>query len=231
VRRTETRGKRGLLHGVNWLMKLYLFEHCSLCFRVRMTAALKRVHLQEECVLDDDTETMVGLVGKRQIPILVKDDGEPILESMDMVKFIDGHGEPVLSGPERSDIGVWAEQVVPKATPLTWPRYPLLALPEFGTVAALDHYLLRKRKVIGDFVELRANTRHFINELIPHLELLDRLIESPHAINGTVSMDDIRVLPLLRSMAVVRGLQLPRKVCAYFETMMARVGYRPLPQV
>jgi glutaredoxin 2 len=212
-------------------MKLYLFEHCSLCFRVRMTAALKRVHLQEECVLDDDTETMVGLVGKRQIPILVKDDGEPMLESMDMVKFIDGHGEPVLSGPERSDIGVWAEQVVPKATPLTWPRYPLLALPEFGTVAALDHYLLRKRKVIGDFVELRANTRHFINELIPHLELLDRLIESPQAINGTVSMDDIRVLPLLRSMAVVKDLQLPRKVCAYFETMMARVGYRPLPQV
>ena len=106
MQRTETRGKRGLLHGVKLPMKLYLFEHCSLCFRVRMTAALKRVHLQEACVLDDDTETMVGLVGKRQIPILVKDDGEPMLESMDMVKFIDGHGEPVLSGPERSEIGV-----------------------------------------------------------------------------------------------------------------------------
>ncbi len=28
-------------------MKLYLFEHCSICFRVRMAAALKRLHLQE----------------------------------------------------------------------------------------------------------------------------------------------------------------------------------------
>ena len=36
-------------------MRLYLFEHCSLCFRVRMTAALKRRHLQESVVRDDDS--------------------------------------------------------------------------------------------------------------------------------------------------------------------------------
>jgi len=58
-------------------MRLYLFEHCSLCFRVRMIAALKRMHLQETVVLEDDSETMVSLVGKRQVPILVKDDGIP----------------------------------------------------------------------------------------------------------------------------------------------------------
>ena len=37
-------------------MRLYMFEHCSLCFRVRMTAALKGVHLQERVVLDDDSD-------------------------------------------------------------------------------------------------------------------------------------------------------------------------------
>jgi glutaredoxin 2 len=42
-------------------MKLYMFEHCSLCFRVRMAAALKGLHLQEAPVLDDDTETMTYL--------------------------------------------------------------------------------------------------------------------------------------------------------------------------
>ena len=45
-------------------MRLYMFEHCSLCFRVRMTAALKKLDLQETVVLDDDTDTMVGLVSK-----------------------------------------------------------------------------------------------------------------------------------------------------------------------
>jgi glutaredoxin 2 len=184
-----------------------MFEHCSLRFRVRMAAALKRLHLQETVVLDDDTDTMVGLVGKRVIPILVKDDGQPMLESMHMVT------------------------IVAKTGPLTMPRYPLLGLPEFATIAALDHYKLRKHSAFGDFGELRANTRAYLKELMPDLEQLDRLIESPTAVNGKVSRDDIRVLPLLRSAAVVKGLRFPRKVRDYFETMMDLIGYQPLPVV
>ena len=156
-------------------MRLYLFEHCSLCFRVRMIAALKRMHLQETVVLEDDSETMVSLVGKRQVPILVKDDGNSMLESMDMVRYIDSLGDAVLTGKERPEIAAWADRVPPKTALLTWPRYPLLGLPEFATIAAVDHYNLRKRKAVGDFVELRANTRRYIGDLLPDLEQLDRL--------------------------------------------------------
>jgi glutaredoxin 2 len=212
-------------------MRLYLFEHCSLCFRVRMTAALKRAHLQEAVVLDDDSATMIDLAGKRVIPILVKDDGAPMLESMDMVAHIEGLGAPVLTGPERGEIAAWAERAVEKTAPLTMPRYPLLGLPEFSTVAARDHYIMRKYKTYGDFTALRAKTREQIDALIPELETLDRLIESPDAVNGALSRDDVRVLPLLRSAAVVKTLRFPRKVQDYFETMMTRIGYAPLPAV
>ena len=131
---------------------------------------------------------------------------------MDMVAYVDGQGERVLTGPQRGEIVGWADKVVAKTAPLTMPRYPLLGLPEFDTIAALDHYNLRKRKAFGDFVELRANTRHHIEELMPDLEELDRLIESPLAVNGKLSLDDIRVLPLLRSAAIVKGLRFPQKV-------------------
>ena len=212
-------------------MRLYLFEHCSVCFRVRMTAALKHLHLQETVLLDDDSETMIGLAGKRIVPILVKDDGRPMLESMDMVGHIDNLGPPVLTGPQRREIAAWADSVVAKTHPLTWPRYPLLGLPEFGTVAARDHYVVRKRKSLGDLVEVRAKTREQLDALMPELETLDRLIESPMAVNGQLSLDDVRVLPLLRSAAVVKGLRFPKKVREYFENMMARVGYQPLPAI
>jgi glutaredoxin 2 len=66
---------------------------------------------------------------------------------------------------------------------------------------------------------------------MPDLEELDRLIESPLAVNGKLSLDDIRVLPLLRSAAVVKGLRFPQKVRDYFESMMSRIGYQPLPAV
>jgi len=212
-------------------VRLYLFEHCSLCFRVRMIAALKRLHLQETVVLDDDSETMIALAGKRVIPILVKNDGAPMLESMEMVADVDGIGEQLLTGPERGALGAWAERVLAKLPPLTQPRYPLLGLPEFASVAASDHYHLRKRKTLGDFVELRANTRQHIGKLVPDLEELDGLIQSPLAINGVLSLDDIRVLPLLRSAGVVKGLRFPSKVRDYFETMMNHIGYPPLPAV
>jgi glutaredoxin 2 len=212
-------------------MRLYLFEHCSICFRVRMAAALKRLHLQETVVLEDDSETMIKLVGKRVVPILVKDDGQPMLESMDMVAHIDSLGAPILVGPQRVDLAVWASATADKTAPLTWPRYPLLGLPEFGTIAAHDHYVVRKRKRLGDLVELRAKTREYIDALMPNLETLDRVIESPTALNGTLSLDDIRVLPLLRSAAVVKGLRFPQRVREYFESMMSRIGYQPLPAI
>ncbi len=212
-------------------MKLYMFEHCSLCFRVRMAAALKGAHLQEVAVLDDDTAVMTRLAGKRVVPILVRDDGEPMLESMDIVKYIDRQGDPVLTGPEREEVTSWAEAVIQRTAPLTAPRYPLLGLPEFATAAALDHYQLRKRKLLGDFAGLLANTRSYITALMPELERLGRMIESPGAVNGTLSLDDIRVLPLLRSAAVVKALQMPAGVRLYFETMMARIGYAPLPAI
>jgi glutaredoxin 2 len=212
-------------------VRLYLFEHCSLCFRVRMAAALKRLHLQETVVLEDDSETMVNLVGKRVIPILVKDDGQPMLESMDMVAHIESQGAPIFTGPQRSEIATWASAAADKTALLTWPRYPLLGLPEFSTIAAHDHYVVRKQNSMGDLVALRARTRELIDVLMPDLEKLDAMIEKPDAMNGALSLDDIRVLPLLRSAAVVKGLHFPHKVRDYFETMMSRIGYRPLPAI
>jgi glutaredoxin 2 len=44
-------------------VKLYMREHCSLCFRVHVIAAFKG--LKEAVVPDDDDETMIALVGKR----------------------------------------------------------------------------------------------------------------------------------------------------------------------
>jgi len=212
-------------------MKLYMFEHCSLCFRVRMAAALKGLHLQEVPVIDDDTETMTKLVGKRVIPILIKNNGEPMLESMDMVQYIEAQGEPLFVGPVRAEVAALAEAVTARTAPLTMPRYPLLGLPEFATVAALSHYQIRKRQVFGDFTELLARTRGLISELMPELDALDRIIESPAAINGALSLDDIRVLPLLRSAPVVKGLRFPSRVRGYFEAMMDRTGHRPLPVI
>jgi|SRR5215813_13222563 len=51
---------------------------------------------------------------------------------------------------------------------------------------------------------------------LAEFDALNDLIEAPDAINGTLSFDDVRVLPLLRSAAVVKGLHFPHEVRTYF---------------
>jgi glutaredoxin 2 len=137
----------------------------------------------------------------------------------------------MLTGPERSEIAVWSERIAPKAAPLTQSRYPLLGLPEFGSAAARAHYHARKRSTLGDLDELLADTKRYLGELMPDLQQIDRMVESQRAINGALSLDDVRVLPVLRSLAVVEELRFPERLRNYFETMMALVAARPLPAV
>ena len=171
------------------------------------------------------------LVGRRVIPILIKDGGSAMLESMDMVDHIDAERAPVLTGDERPEIGNIADRLLKTTPPQTMPRHPLLPLPEFATVTARDHFIVCKQKVFNSFVELRARTREFLVDLIPVLDDLDRLIKSSQAVNGELSRDDVRILPLLLSAAVVQALVFPQKVRAYFENMMERTGFDPLPVV
>jgi len=60
-------GDQGSAKGAS-VMRLYLFEHCSICFRVRMAAALKRLHLQETVLLEDDSQTMINWSGSASFP-------------------------------------------------------------------------------------------------------------------------------------------------------------------
>ena len=213
-------------------MKLYMFEHCSLCFRVRMIAALKKLPLQESVVRDDDSDTMIDLVGKRVIPILVKDDGKPMLESMDMVRYIESLGPPVLVGPERPEIAAWADATVLKTAPLTMPRYPLLGLPEFATrrrACALHRAQVqiarRFRRAAQPYA--RANLRE-VDAEARRTRRLDR--EPAGGQRHAVARRHSRVA----AVALGRGRQrpaFPRRVRDYFETMMASIGFKPLPAI
>ncbi len=49
-------------------MRLYLFERYAICFCARMAAALKRLHLQETIVLEEDSQTMMSRIGYRPLP-------------------------------------------------------------------------------------------------------------------------------------------------------------------
>jgi len=85
-----------------------------------------------------------------------------------------------------------AERMLAITPKLTMPRYPLLPLQEFRTVAARDHFIVRKREAYPDMEALRAKTREYLAELAPLLEDLAAEIAAPEAINGKVKANPLR---------------------------------------
>ncbi len=70
-------------------MKLYIYDHCPFCVRARMVFGLRGVAVEEVILQNDDEETPIKMIGAKQVPILQKDDGSFMGESLDIVRYID----------------------------------------------------------------------------------------------------------------------------------------------
>jgi len=70
-------------------MKLYIYDHCPFCVRARMIFGLRDVAVEEGVLANDDEAMPIGMIGSKQVPILQKEDGSFMGESLDIVRYID----------------------------------------------------------------------------------------------------------------------------------------------
>ncbi|MCH5517089.1 hypothetical protein ABEH63_16340 [Pseudomonas syringae] len=69
-----------------------------------------------------------------------------------------------------------------------------------------------------------AASANYIATLNRHLLALEPIIQSPDAVNGELSEDDVHLFATLRSMSIVRGIVYPPAVQAYRLRMAERTG-------
>ena len=70
-------------HEKEYPMKLYIYDHCPFCVRARMAAGLFGADVEEVVLANDDEATPIGMIGAKQVPILQKEDGSFMGESLD----------------------------------------------------------------------------------------------------------------------------------------------------
>ncbi|MBN6710221.1 glutaredoxin 2 [Haemophilus haemoglobinophilus] len=201
-------------------MKLYVYDHCPFCVRARMIFGLKNLDVEKIVLLNDDEDTPISLVGKKVVPILIKEDGTAMPESLDIVHYIDEHyGEKILSSDIRPEINDWVKQVSQYYNRLTMPRFIVLNLPEYTTQSAVDYFVKKKTESIGEFSENLANTAQYLQQLQQDLATLEPLVLSSETLNGKLSLEDIIVFPILRNLTCVKGLVYPAKIQDYLVNM------------
>ncbi len=201
-------------------MKLYIYEHCPFCVKARMIFGLKNIPIEIKALPNDDEKTPVSMVGKKMVPILQKKDGSFMPESMDIVHFIDkSDGKPLLTGATNPAIAAWLRQVSEYTAKLLLPRFAHAPLEEFATPAARKYFTEKKQAQIGDFKEHLQHSEGLVKKISNDLRALDKLIVEPNAVNGELSEDDFSLWPLLRSLSIVQGVELPSRVQAYRDNM------------
>lgn len=209
-------------------MKLFIYDHCPFCVKARMIFGLKNLPVRLVTLLSDDEATPISMIGKKMAPILQKDDGSYLPESMDIVRYVDNlDGRPLLTGKTNPAIADWLQRVGGYSAKLLLPRIANADFEEFATDSARQYFAHKKQASIGDFSEHLANSADLIAELEADLQALSSLIITPDAVSGTLSEDDIQLFPLLRSLSIVAGVTLPENVEAY-RNRMAQLSDIPL---
>ncbi|MGF6148775.1 Glutaredoxin-2 [Kingella potus] len=205
-------------------MKLYIYDHCPFCVRARMIFGLRGVAAEQIVLPNDDEDTPIRMIGAKQLPILEKDDGTFMGESLDIVRHIDETaGKGRLKEDVRPEIQAWLDRVGAYANKLVQPRDVLAGFAEFATASAAAYFTERKEKLIGSFADNLAESSRYLAQLDADLAELENLIALPESADAA-GMEDILLFPVLRNLTIVRGLKLPPKTAAYVSAVSAMCG-------
>ncbi|EOG5373534.1 glutaredoxin 2 [Cronobacter turicensis] len=179
-------------------MKLHIYEHCPFCVRALMIVGLKKLPVEISVIMEGDAETPTRMVGRKVVPILEKDDGTYMPESMDIVRYVDG-----LAPPRVTDAPV--DEAIPRFTEGDFA--------ELATTEARRAYTAREERAFGDLAALRAQTPALLAQVNAQLNALEPLVAGRRAIDTT----DFILFPLLRSLTIVKGAAFGPQVSAYIE--------------
>lgn len=205
------------------LPRLYVYEHCPFCARVRLALGVKNIKHELIWLANDDFDTPTSLIGKKAVPIFVPPDGKPMGESLDIVTFLNsdprfGPTGSILPSSGRTDIDALFEDLADPLRRLTNVRFARTRLPEFTFREARDYYISRHqfKELPLEYDVNFEKSPEYIEAIQKKLPLLEDMIFSGYNVTeGGFSMDDITTFPKLRGLTIIKGLQLTPKIEIY----------------
>lgn len=204
-------------------MTLYHYDHCPYCVKVRMLIGLKNIPFETKALPNDDERTPIGLTGKKMVPIIIREDGKPMNESLDILAYLDtlpAYGAPIV-GDSRSDLRLqkWLQDARQYHYFLAMPRWIKIGLPEFSTDSAVQYFVAKKTAFMGSFEQRMAETPRLMDQAHAHLAELEKIMGDSEYIWGELTLDDFHLFATLRALTCVRGLKFPPKIDRYMNNL------------
>lgn len=179
-----------------------------------MIFGLKAVPFELSVIMEGDIETPTRMVGRKVVPILQKDDGGFMPESMDIVHYVDSISAPLIADrPAAPAIEAWCKAASGAIFKLAVPRFTKADFTELSTPAAREAYRVREEKAFGDLEALLADTPALAAEVQRKLEELEPLLANEQNISTT----DFILFPVLRSLSIVKSINFGPHIANYLK--------------
>ena len=208
-------------------MKLFLFHHCPFCVKAMMAAGYKQLDIEWEFLQNHDVDARIAKVGANMVPILQKEDGSYMAESLDIVAYLDKANSAVptiTASKHEAQIKQWLSDIMPSISPLLYPRWLKIDLPEFQCEEAKAWFTKNKTALISmSFEDALSRTSEYVTQVNQALNKLNWL-ELPSAREQRLSYDDINLYPFLRNLTVVKGIEFPALVRQYIDEVTQLTG-------
>lgn len=213
-------------------MKLHVFDSCPYCVRVKVLIGLKGLDCQiNPMVLGQLPESVEGKLEKFSVPILEESDpenGESIImtESLDIFRKLDSIGTPLFFSYEPSEkvLDLLANLQQAKA-PLSYPRMPLMNLPELSSEEAIKMFRTSREAALGQTLEQAIdNTVHYLPAVETLVDELEQILMPKTFLDGDreLNIDDIAVFAELRNLTMVGEFNFSKQMYTYLDVISSR---------
>ncbi|ARP40769.1 glutaredoxin 2 [Vibrio syngnathi] len=205
-------------------MKLYIYDHCPFCARVAYIAQSLGLNIELVSVDYDDAQTLIDLIGKKMVPVLQKDDGSIMAESLDIIAYF----MDLKSKDEQREPSEQAALFQSRSFPLTQqigrPRWWNLDLAEYRSAGAKEAWRVSKETEGFNFEELLEKTPQYVQLINPLLKDAELLLELENGESSLPLIDQALYFSLLRGFYVEPSIEWPPELDCWMERKSKDLG-------
>ena len=205
-------------------MKLYIYDHCPFCARVAYIAQSLGLNIELVSVDYDDAQTLIDLIGKKMVPVLQKDDGSIMAESLDIIAYF----MDLKSNNEQREPSEQATLFQSRTFPLTQqigrPRWWNLDLAEYRSAGAKKAWRVSKETEGFNFEELLEKTPQYVQLINPLLKDAELLLDLENGESSLPLVDQALYFSMLRGFYVEPSIEWPPELDRWMERKSKDLG-------
>lgn len=210
-------------------MKLYIYEHCPFSARVRYVAGILNIPL-DVLILDyDDDQTTNQIIGSKQVPLLIKESGEALAESLDIIQFLlESVNSSETAQPAQTTLD-WQRSAFLPLQKIGYPRWFKLGLPEFKTASAQQAWRVKKETTELHFESLLKDTPQIALQVQACIDAVKPLLKL-HSYQHVALIDEAIIFSILRGFFSAPEIQWDSEVRDWMVSVSQKTQVRLLQE-